>query len=61
MPQDRNKGRYSEHADANMITVESGETKSLVWQFTKTGTVEIACHIHGHYETGMKSKVTVVR
>lgn len=49
------------HADANMITVEPGETKSLVWQFTKTGTVEIACHIPGHYEAGMKSKVTVVR
>ena len=49
------------HADANMITVEPGETKSLVWQFTRTGTVEIACHIPGHYEAGMKSKVTVVR
>lgn len=49
------------HAEANMITVEPGETKSLVWQFTKTGTVEIACHIPGHYEAGMKSKVTVVR
>jgi uncharacterized cupredoxin-like copper-binding protein len=48
------------HADANMITVEPGETKSLVWQFTKTGAVEIACHIPGHYEAGMKSKVTVV-
>ena len=49
------------HADANMITVEPGQTKSLVWQFTKAGTVEIACHIPGHYEAGMKSKVTVVR
>lgn len=49
------------HAEPNMITVEPGETKSLVWQFTKAGTVEIACHIAGHYEAGMKSKVTVVR
>ncbi len=47
------------HADANMITAEPGETKSLVWQFTKTGTVEIACHIPGHYEAGMVSKVIV--
>ena len=49
------------HADANMITVEPGQTKNLVWQFTKAGTVEIACHIPGHYEAGMKSKVTVAR
>lgn len=49
------------HADANTITVEPGETNSLVWQFTKAGTVEIACHIPGHYEAGMKSRVTVVR
>jgi uncharacterized cupredoxin-like copper-binding protein len=49
------------HADANMITVEPGETKNLVWQFTKTGKLEVACHIPGHYEAGMKSQVVVGR
>jgi len=49
------------HKDANAITLESGETKSLIWHFTQAGDLEVACHIPGHYEAGMKSKVTVVR
>lgn len=49
------------HEDANTLTVEPGETKSLVWQFTRTGSLEVACHIPGHYEAGMKSKVRVAR
>lgn len=47
------------HEDANTLTLEPGETKSLVWQFTKTGALEIACHVPGHYEAGMRGKVTV--
>ncbi|HEV8644444.1 MAG TPA: copper-binding protein [Burkholderiales bacterium] len=47
------------HEDANTLTLEPGETKSLVWQFTKTGALEVACHIPGHYEAGMVSKVIV--
>ena len=49
------------HEDANMVTVEPGETKSLVWQFTQAGELEVACHIPGHYEAGMKSQVVVGR
>lgn len=49
------------HEDANMLTLEPGETKSLVWHFTKAGKLEVACHIAGHYEAGMKSQVVVVR
>lgn len=49
------------HEDANTLTLEPGETKSLVWQFTKAGELEVACHIPGHYEAGMKSSVRVSR
>lgn len=49
------------HEDANTLTLEPGETKRLVWQFTKTGSLEVACHIPGHYEAGMRSKVLVGR
>lgn len=49
------------HEDANTLTLEPGETKSLVWQFTKAGKLEVACHIPGHYEAGMKSRVVVAR
>lgn len=49
------------HEDANTLTLEPGETKSLVWQFTKAGKLEVACHIPGHYEAGMKSRIVVAR
>jgi uncharacterized cupredoxin-like copper-binding protein len=49
------------HEDANTITLEPGETKNLVWQFSKAGKLEVACHIPGHYEAGMKSQVVVGR
>ena len=47
------------HEDANTLTLEPGETKNLVWQFTTTGKLEVACHIPGHYEAGMVSTVIV--
>lgn len=49
------------HEDANTLSLEPGETKSLVWQFTKTGKLEVACHIPGHYEAGMRSQIVVGR
>ena len=47
------------HEEGNAITLEAGETKELIWQFGKAGAVEIACHLPGHYEAGMKAKVSV--
>ena len=48
-----------EHADDNMVTVQSGETGELIWHFTKAGTVSFACLLPGHYEAGMKGAVKV--
>lgn len=47
------------HDDPNAVTLEPGQTKRLVWQFSKAGSYEIGCHIPGHYEAGMVSKVIV--
>jgi uncharacterized cupredoxin-like copper-binding protein/Cu/Ag efflux protein CusF len=49
------------HEDANSLTLEPGETKSLVWHFSKPGELGVACHVPGHYEAGMESKVIVTR
>jgi uncharacterized cupredoxin-like copper-binding protein len=49
------------HEDNNMISLEPGETKSLVWQFAEVGELEIACHVPGHYEAGMRAKVAVAK
>jgi uncharacterized cupredoxin-like copper-binding protein len=49
------------HDDPNVITVEPGQRKQLIWQFTRPGTFEIACHVPGHYPAGMKMAVKSVR
>ena len=54
------KNPEMEHADANMVTVASGETGEIIWQFTKAGKVDFACLQPGHYDAGMKGFVTVV-
>lgn len=48
-----------EHADPNMVTVAPGKTGEVVWQFTKSGTVDFACLQPGHYDAGMKGAVKV--
>ena len=48
-----------EHAEPNQLDVLPGRAGELVWQFTKTGTVDFACLEPGHFEAGMRGKVTV--
>lgn len=47
------------HHDANAVSVAPGQTKTLVWRFTKPGTYEFACLLPGHYEAGMHGRVVV--
>lgn len=49
------------HEDANTLTVEPGETTSLFWHFIRTGKLEVASHIPGHHQAGMRSAVIVAR
>jgi len=49
------------HDEGNAISLEPGETKELIWRFAKRGKVEVACHLPGHYEAGMRAIVTVAR
>jgi len=42
------------HTDPNMVTLRPGQTKHLIWKFTKAATdLEFACDIPGHAEAGM--------
>ena len=47
------------HDDANAVFLKPGESKQLVWNFTKVGDFEFACNIHGHYEANMKGPILV--
>jgi uncharacterized cupredoxin-like copper-binding protein len=48
-----------EHADPNQVRLEPGRTGELVWQFTHAGTLDFACLQPGHFDAGMRGKITV--
>lgn len=39
--------------EANSVDLRPGETKTLVWQFTKPGDYLFGCDIPGHFQAGM--------
>lgn len=48
------------HAQAgNTVVVPVGETKEIVWTFTKPGAFEFSCNFVGHAEVGMVGNITV--
>lgn len=47
------------HEDPNMAKIAPGATGSLIWKFSRAGTVDFACLIPGHYEAGMKGSIRV--
>ena len=48
-----------EHADPNQLSVDPGKTGELIWQFTKAGAFDFACLQPGHFEAGMRGKISV--
>ena len=48
-----------EHDEPSKITLDPGKHGEIVWHFTQPGEVHFACLMPGHYEAGMKGKVTV--
>ncbi|MES1991682.1 MAG: cupredoxin family protein [Pseudomonadota bacterium] len=52
-------GMKMEHAEGNSVSAEPGETKELIWTFTKAGTFEFACNYPGHSELGMTGPLIV--
>lgn len=48
-----------EHDEPSKITLAPGKQGEIVWQFTKSGTVNFACLMPGHYEAGMRGSIKV--
>ena len=48
-----------EHDDPNGKRLAPNGSNEIVWRFTKPGTLEFACLIPGHYESGMHGTVVV--
>ncbi len=47
------------HDDANAVFLKPGETKELIWKFSRAGRFEFACNVPGHYEAGMSGSLLV--
>ncbi|MBU6421762.1 MAG: cupredoxin domain-containing protein [Gammaproteobacteria bacterium] len=45
--------------DVNGISLAPGQTRDLVWTFTRDGVVEYACHVPGHFAAGMVGKIII--
>ena len=45
--------------EANSVDIKPGETKALIWQFTKPGDFLFGCDIPGHFQAGMSGIIKV--
>ena len=43
----------------NGVSVAPGQSAHLVWTFTKSGTVQYACHVPGHFVAGMVGQLKI--
>ncbi len=47
------------HSHSNSVMVEPKKTGEIIWKFSKSLTLEMACNIPGHYETGMIGQIII--
>lgn len=45
------------HEEPNSVLLEPGKTGEIVWTFPNHATLEFACNVPGHYESGMVGQV----
>ena len=55
---DLKKAAKMRQKNKNLIRVNPGEQKELIWQFGNAGTVDFACPIKEHFNT-MRGRITV--
>lgn len=56
---DHGDGEMGHHGDISAITLEAGESGSLMMTFDEAGEILIGCHLAGHWEAGMVTALTV--
>jgi len=47
------------HSHTNSVMVEPKKTKEMIWTFSKSLILEMACNIPGHYESGMVGQIII--
>jgi len=53
------KVAYGAKLEAEAEDIAPGQTADLLWTFPTAGRYQMACHVPGHFEAGMKATVTV--
>ena len=46
------------HKHANSLLLEPKEKGEIIWKFSSTAKLEIACNVPGHYKAGMVAKIS---
>ena len=45
------------HSHSNSVLLEPNQSAELIWKFNTDSSLEAACNIPGHYESGMVAKI----
>ena len=45
------------HEEGNSALVEPGKSAEIIWAFPKHGTLQFACNVPGHYDSGMQGEI----
>lgn len=53
------EGTDERHDAPGQISVPAGETRETTYTFEESGTLIYGCHVHGHYDYGMRGAVEV--
>lgn len=46
-------------ASSGVISIEPGQTETLIWEFSKAMPAQLACNVPGHYQAGMHSDIKI--
>ena len=46
------------HSHSNSVLLEPNKIGELIWKFTTDASLEAACNVPGHYQSGMVAKIT---
>ena len=45
------------HSHSNSVLLSPGESDILIWKFSNSAKLEVACNVPGHYKAGMIAKI----
>ena len=53
------KDHSMDHSHSNSVLLEPNEISEIIWKFSTTANLEVACNVPGHYQDGMIATVSL--